>query len=398
MNHNTSAIWTLVLPESGFAFDIGSLYDRLEQLADQRQARGKRYPLAVLLLLIILAKLAGEDQPHGIAEWARERQGELIELLPLTRASLPCANTYRNAASRAVKPDELQKLVSEFLRSQPQAGSCVLICLDGKTLRGTLCPTNPSGVHLLVAYVPDECLVLMQVQVDAKTNEITAAPHVLKSLDLRGKVVMGDALHTQRAISVQIVDAGGDYLWLAKDNQPRLRADLERLFLPEVCGPGSSPHPTDFAVARQSDKGHGRIELRTLTTSSLLHGYLDWPAVAQVFKLEREVRTLANRPLRSEVVYGLTSLTRAEAGPRRLLELTRAYWGIENGLHYRRDVTLHEDATRMKSERAAQVWATLNNLLVGLLPRLPFDDLPHLRRHCAAHPERAIDLLTRRTL
>jgi predicted transposase YbfD/YdcC len=398
MHHSTTSVWTLTLPECGFAFDVGSLYDRLEQLADQRQARGKRYPLAVLVLLILLAKLAGEDQPHGIAEWARERQGELIELLPLTRASLPCANTYRNAASRAVKPDELQKRVSEFLRSQPQAGLCVLLCIDGKTMRGTLCSSNQSGVHLLVAYLPDECLVLIQVQVDAKTNEITAAPQVLKSLDLRGKVVMGDALHTQRAISVQIVEAGGDYLWLAKDNQPRLRADLERLFLPEVCGPGSSPQPTDFEVARQSDKGHGRIELRTLTTSSLLQGYSDWPAVAQVFKLEREVRTLANQPLRSEVVYGLTSLTRAAASPARLLTLTRSYWGIENGLHYRRDVTLHEDTTRMKSERAAQVWATLNNLLVGLLPRLPFADLPQARRHFAAHPELAVDLLTRRTL
>jgi predicted transposase YbfD/YdcC len=349
-------------------------------------------------LLIILAKLAGEDQPHGIAEWARERQGELIELLPLTRASLPCANTYRNAASRAVKPEELQQLVSEFLRSQPQAGLCMLLCMDGKTMRGTLCPTNQSGVHLLVAYLPDECLVLMQVQVDVKTNEITAAPQVLKSLDLRGKVVMGDAMHTQRAMSMQIVNAGGDYIWLAKENQSRLRADLERLFQPEVCGHGSSPQPTDFALARQSDKGHGRIEVRTLTTSSLLQTYSDWPALAQGFKLERTVRSLANQPLRSEVVYGLTSLTRAEADPARLLELTRAYWGIENGLHYRRDVTSHEDATRMKSEKAAQVWASLHNLLVGLLPHLPFNDLPQLRRHCAAHPELAVDLLTRRTL
>ena len=130
----------------------------------------------------------------------------------------------------------------------------------------------------------------------------------------------------------------------------------------------------------------------------MLKSYADWPALAQVFKLERQVRSPANQPLRSEIVYGLTSLTRAEASPARLLELTRAYWGIENGLHYRRDVTLHEDATRMKSEKAAQVWATLNNLLVGLLPRLSFNDLPQLRRHCAAHLERAVDLLTRRTL
>jgi predicted transposase YbfD/YdcC len=386
------------LPESGFVFELGSLYDRFEQLADQRHARGKRYPLALLLTLLLLAKLAGEDQPHGIAEWVRTRASELLELLPLTRLSLPCANTYRYAINRAVKPDAFQQVVSAFLQAQPQAGLCVLICIDGKTLRGTLCASNPGGVHLLVAYLPDEGLVLLQVQVDVKTNEISAAPKLLKRLDLRGKIVMGDALHTQRDLSRQIVEAGGDYVWLAKDNQPNLRADLERLFLPEVCGPGSSPQPTDCQSACQTDKGHGRIETRTLTTSALLQGYLDWPGMRQGFKLERQTRTLANPSLRSEVVYGLTSLSRAAATPARLLELTRAYWGIENGLHYRRDVTLHEDATRMQDEQAAQVWATLNNLLIGLLRFLPFTDLPHARRHFSAHPEQALHLLTARTL
>jgi predicted transposase YbfD/YdcC len=398
MNHSTESCWTLVLPESGFAFDVGSLYDRFDELTDQRAARGKRYPLAVLLLLMVLAKLAGEDQPHGIAEWVRMRASELIELLPLTRASLPCANTYRAAASRAVQPAELQQVVSAFLQSQPQAGQCVLICIDGKTMRGTLCPSNPSGVHLLAAYLPAEGLVLVQVQVAAKSNEITAAPQVLKSLDLRGKIVMGDALHTQRALSVHIVAAGGDYIWLAKDNQPALRADIERVFLPEVCGSGSSSQPIDFQSSRQADKAHGRIEVRTLTASTLLEKYSAWPGLKQVFKLEREVQTRANPSPRSEVVYGLTSLPPTAASPARLLELTRAYWGIENGLHYRRDVTLREDATRMQNANAAQVWATLNNLLIGLLPRLPFDDLPQARRYFSAHPEDALHLLTTRTL
>lgn len=398
MDDSTNNLWTLVLPESGFAFDVGSLYDRLDELADQRDPRGKRYPLAVLLVLILLAKLAGEDQPHGIAEWARARSAELSELLPLTRESLPCANTYRAAASRAVQAAELQQVVSSFLCSQPQAGLSVLVCIDGKTMRGTLCASNPSGVHLLAAYLPDECLLLMQVRVDAKTNEITAAPQLLKSLDLRGKVVMGDALHTQRAISLQIVVAGGDYVWLAKDNQPKLRTDIERLFLPEVCGPGSSPQATDFASSRQADKGHGRIEVRTLTTSSLLQDYLDWPGVAQVFKLERRVSDADNQHPHTELVYGLTSLTRTKADPARLLELTRAYWGIENGLHYRRDVTLHEDATRMKDTNAAQVWATINSFIIALLPRMPFADLPQARRYFSAHPEHALNLLTSRSL
>lgn len=107
---------------------------------------------------------------------------------------------------------------------------------------------------------------------------------------------------------------------------------------------------------------------------------------------------LQNQHLRTESVYGLTSLTRAEASPERLMELTREYWGIENGLHYRRDVTLQEDATLIGDVRAAQVWASLNNLLVGLLARLGFDHLPQARRFFNAQPVMAVDVLTRRTL
>lgn len=398
MNLSTDTDLALVLPESGFVFELGSLYDRLEQLTDKRHARGKRYPLGLLLLLLMLAKLAGEDRPQGIAEWVRARLSDLLEWLPVTRESLPCANTYRTAVSQAVEPGELQQQISEFLGAQTGGTASVLVAFDGKTMRGTLHRDNPTGVHLLAAYHPQSGLVLAQVQVGAKTNEITAAPQVLKSLDLRGKVVMGDALHTQRAVSVQIVEQGGDYLWIAKDNQWRVRADIEQAFTPEVCGPGSSPQPTDWQTAQTVDKGHGRITLRTLTSSALLRDYLDWPGVAQVFKLERDVRTLANERLRHEVVYGLTSLTRAQAGPAELLAWVRQYWGIENGLHYRRDVSLNEDATRMKNSTAAQVWATLNNLVVGLRAHLPFASVPQARRHFAARPEDALDILTRRTL
>jgi predicted transposase YbfD/YdcC len=398
VHHTTPFVETLVLPDSGFAFEVGSLYDRLEALSDGRQARGKRYSLALLLLLIILAKLCGEDRPAGIAAWARQRSEELIELLPLERATLPCANTYRRAVSGAVNPEALQRTLSEFLLAQPTAGQSVLLCIDGKTLRGTLNAHNPSGVHLLAAYLPGEGLVLLQLAVARETNEITVAPRLLQSLDLRGKIVMGDALHTQRALSAQIVASGGEYLWYAKDNQPRLRDDIAQTFRAERCGPGSSPVPTDFTSATRTDSGHGRIEKRTLTTSRLLQGYLDWPGVAQVFRLERRVWDQRFQPLRTEVVYGLTSLRASAADAARLLELTRAYWGIESGLHYRRDVTLHEDATRMKHPHAAQVWASLHNLLVGLLKPLGFESLPQARRFFAAQPVRAVAVLTRRTL
>src|SRR5262249_12931075 len=151
------------------------------------------------------------------------------------------------------------------------------LAIDGKTLRGTIAAGVTHGVHLLAAYLPAEGLVLMQLLVERKENEIAAAPRLLETLDLRGKIVMGDALHTQRELSVQILDAGGQYIWYARDTQAKLHQDIAQLFVPEVTGKGSRPIPTDFRTATQTDCGHGRIETRRLTTSSLLRDYLDWP-------------------------------------------------------------------------------------------------------------------------
>jgi predicted transposase YbfD/YdcC len=127
-------------------------------------------------------------------------------------------------------------------------------------------------VHLLAAYLPGEGLVLMQLVVEKdKANEIVVAPQLLKCLDLRDKVVVGDAMHTQRAVSCQIVAAGGDYVWVVKDNQPTTRQAIEQLFDPPPPVPGWSQPPSDFRTARTLSKAHGRVEERTLTASSLLN-------------------------------------------------------------------------------------------------------------------------------
>ena len=380
-------------PNEGYVFDLGSLYERLEQLSDARNPRGKRYSLALLLTLMVLAKLAGEHSFAGIADWARLRAGVLCAALQLSRVKLPCQNTYRRVCSTALEPSALQAVVSEFLNVGRTAAQNLLISLDGKTMRGTYSPDRPQGVHLLAAYVPAEGLVLMQVAVEQKTNEITAAPKLLKCLDLRGQIVMGDALHTQRELSVQIVASGADYVWFAKENQPRLRQDIVQTFAPEVCGSGSSPQPTDWQSVSQSDKAHGRIEKRRLTPSSLVQRYLNWPGVSQVFKLEREVWDKDLKPLRSQVVYGLTSLKAKQADPQRLLELTRQYWGIENGLHYRRDVTLREDATRMRDDRQAEVTSILNNLLIAIVLRRGWTNLAEAQRFFAANLANALQLV-----
>jgi predicted transposase YbfD/YdcC len=206
-------------------------------------------------------------------------------------------------------------------------------------------------------------------------------------------VVTGDAMHTQRKLSIEVVVGGGEYLWIAKENQPELQATIAHLFEPELVTPGFSPTPTDFKTAVTLNKGHGRLEKRTLTSSGMLKDYLDWPYLEQVFKLERRFTNLQTGEVTTEIHYGLTSLTPTEAGPDRLLALQRTHWGIENGLHYRRDVTFKEDRCRLKIGHAARTMATFNNLALALILRQGYPYLPEARRRFAAQPLDALQLI-----
>jgi predicted transposase YbfD/YdcC len=311
--------------------------------------------------------------------------------LRLVRA--PHHNTYRRILAQAVAPAELDAAIGAFFRDLPQVGRSVLVSIDGKTVKGTIHPEDPHGTHLLVAYLPQEGIVLLQLPTGPKDNEIRVAPALLQALDLRGKIVAGDALHTQRALSAQIVAAGGDYLWVVKNNQPTLRTDIAELFTADDRTVEGGHVQHDFRTARQVAKGHGRREARRITVSAELKGYSDWPGLEQVFRLERERIASQSGKHERERVYGLTSLPPAAASPTRLLALTRAYWGVENGLHYRRDVTFCEDATRLTQGHAGHVMAALNNLVIGLLRLAGFTNLAAARRYCGADLAHAFALL-----
>jgi predicted transposase YbfD/YdcC len=277
-----------------------------------------------------------------------------MDLFKLKRKKMPHHTTYRRILADIVNVQELEQVSSEYLSGKKYFGKQVLVAMDGKVLRGTL-DDKQNGTSLLAAYLPSEGIVLMEVAMAGKGSEIPAAPIVLKSIDLREKVVMGDALHTQRPVSTQIVEAGGEYIWFAKGNQPQMEENIRLWFEPDVQPiPGMSFPPKDFETAQESNKGHGRLETRTITVSSQLKDFLDWPYLEQVFKLERHFVSLKTGEIHEQIEYGFISLSRDEMAPRKLLEMTRSYWGIENGLHYRRDVTLREDYTRMTKGKMGQ--------------------------------------------
>lgn len=381
------------ITQGGRVLDVGSLYARFQGIVDRRKRRGRRYSLAMILLVTLLAKLCGENTPYGIAEWAKHRAQALVDFFQLKREEMPHDSTYRRILGNGVDVEELERLSQDYLSGKKFFGQQVLLAIDGKVLRGTL-DDQQKGTYLLAAYLPKEGLVLMEMALEGKGCEIPAAPQVLQRVDLRGKVVMGDALHTQRPVSIQIVEAGGEYIWYAKSNQPQLEEDIRLWFEPEVkLIPGMGCPPKDFEKARTVNKGHGRLEIRTITVSSQMKDFLDWPYLEQVFQLERCRMSFKTGEVHHQVEYGLTSLKREEITPLGLLQKIRSYWGIEAGLHYRRDVTLREDYIRMTKGRLGQAMACLNNLILGiLLPQKRFRTLPAARRYYSAHLSEAVNL------
>jgi len=186
------------ITETGLVFDIGSLYAHFQTFSDNRKPKGLRYQLATILVVLVMAKLCGEDRPSGIAEWAKHRTELLADLLRLKRKKMPHHSTYRRILAEVVYVEELEQVSSRYLSGKKFFGKQVLVAIDGKVLRGTLDEAQ-NGTYLLAAYLPTEGIVLMEVAIAGKGSEIPAAPKVLQSIDLRHKVVMGDALHTRRA-------------------------------------------------------------------------------------------------------------------------------------------------------------------------------------------------------
>lgn len=380
--------------ENGLIFEVGSLYAYFQRVKDTRKLKGKLYPLTQLLLLMMMAKLGGEDKPSGIADWIANRVEQLYEMKILPKKRAPSHMTYRRVLADTVKPEEFEGLIREYHQGRLNEGLELVFSIDGKAVRGTIPSGELRGTHLLSIYVPEQGLVLAEAEVDRKENEIVVAPKILKQVNLQGAIVLGDAMHAQREASDQIVADGGEYIWTIKGNQPRTHWAIEKLFVHEVCNlRQGAPLSKHCQMVAQVNKGHGRIEKRTIMVSTELNDYLDWPHLAQVFRIERTVWYEKYTGRSRQVVYGLTSLTPAEASPERLLALVRQYWGIESGLHYRRDVTLQEDATRLTVGYAGHNMAIFNNLVIGLALQHGFRNLAKARRLFDAQPAQALSLI-----
>jgi len=365
------------------------LIEVFSDIPDFRQSRGKRHPLSAILGLACCAMLCGYRSYSAIAEWGRNYGTDIAHALGFTHHT-PCAATL-HTIFRSIDREAFEAKVGAWAESLvatvpavPEAPE-IAIAVDGKTLRGSKKQGAPE-THLLSVLAHEVGLTLTQQAVAAKTNEITEVETVLGAIVLSGRIVTMDALLTQRQVAQTIVEAGGDYVMIVKENQPQLKADIELVFtLPPV---GDRQEST-----RTVDVGHGRIETRNLTTSEALVGYSDWPGLAQVFEVGRHVITKKTEKERVEVVYGVTSLSPERATPNRLLELVRGHWGIENKSHWVRDVTFDEDRSQVRCGNIPHIMAALRNTAIGLLRWAGHTNIAAACRRLAAQPAQALALI-----
>lgn len=365
------------------------LIEVFAEIPDFRRRQGTRHPLAAIFSLACCAMFCGYRSYSAIAEWGRNYGTGIAHALGFTHQT-PCAATL-HTVFRHVERNTLEAQLGAWAEGvvattppAPSAGDAA-IALDGKTLRGSRKQGAP-GVHLLSALSHHLGLTLAQQAVDDKTNEITQVETVLRQLVLQDRVVTMDALLTQRHVAQTIVDGGGDYVMIVKDNQPQLRADIELVLTLPPAGDRQES-------ARTVDIGHGRIEQRNLTTSEALMDYSDWPGLAQVFELGRHVIIKKTGEERVEVVYGVTSLRSEQVTPGRLLDLVRGHWHIENKSHWVRDVTFDEDRSQVRCGNIPQVMAALRNTVIGLLRWAGHTNIAAACRRLAAQPAQALALI-----
>lgn len=265
--------------------------------------------------------------------------------------------------------------------------------IDGKVLRGTIPVGETQGTHLLAAYVPETGVVLMQIEVESKANEIVSAPQLLSYLDLSACVVTGDAMFTQRELCIQIIEGGGHFVLPVKGNQKTLQQAIADAFMPASVAKGHQAIALDEQFVVETSIGHGRIETRYLTATSELNDYLDFPHVQQVFRLQRIIQHQATGQITYQVIFGISSLSQTHCSPEKLMDFVRTHWHIENRLHYVRDVTFHEDACRIRHTGRQRLLAILNNLVIGLIRRCDqFDYIPEARRYFDVNFDEAFQL------
>jgi predicted transposase YbfD/YdcC len=336
---------------------------QFQSLKDPRKPKGTEHNFLSIVLIAILATIGGAAGWEDIELYAESHQTWLATFLDL-KHGIPHADTYRRVFA-LIPPEALQECFLGWVKQIVEATGAQVIPIDGKTLKGSYDRgTRQSALHMVSAWASENRLMLGQVKVESKTNEIKAIPALLKLLDITGCIITIDAMGTQTEIAGQIVDKGADYVLCLKANHPtfwnQVRVWFEQAQQNRFEG---IEHRYDGRV----ETGHHRRETRKVWAVPLsamgdLYQIAQWAGLKTIVMVLR-VRRLWNKTTR-EVMFYLSSLPCDAVLIGRAI---RAHWGIENQLHWVLDVTFREDASRIRKGHGAENFSLLRRMAVGLL-------------------------------
>jgi predicted transposase YbfD/YdcC len=355
------------------------------ELEDPRSTINRRHPLVSVVVIAVMAVLAGASGPTAIAEWAATKEEFLIEALDLPNG-VPRKDVFRRVLM-ALKPAAFQACYVNWLnslRARAAAASGIeqpILAIDGKTARRSHDRKNGLGaLHSVSVWASEFGLSLGQVACAEKSNEITAIPEVLRLVDIKGAIITIDAMGTQKAIAADIIDGGGDFVLALKGNQESLHQAVIDHIDEQLEG--------ELEGAQElvtTEKGHGRVETRT---------YLQLPAPKELpgFTLWKGLKTIAivtslcirDSKETIEVRYYISSLA---MGVKQLARAVRGHWGIENSCHWILDVTYREDESRIREESLRENMAWLNRFTLSLLKQQSDRKSIAMRRRCCGWNE-----------
>jgi predicted transposase YbfD/YdcC len=363
-------------------------------LEDPRSEINLKHPLTSVLVIAVMAVLAGANGPTAIAVWAKRKEELLLKSLPLPNA-IPSKDVFRRVLS-TLHPGAFQASFASWLSSlrAKAAGDSEVdqptFAVDGKTARRSHNRAkNLGALHSVTVWASEYGLTLGQVACDDKSNEITAIPELLRLVDIKGAIVTIDAMGTQKAIAAEIIEGGGDYILALKGNQGSLHQgviDYVALHLEDdFAGMGARRYTTE-------EKAHGREETRI---------YIQMPAPRELPGFElweglKSIGVVISRTLRAgkesiEVRYYISSLP---VSVKKFARAVRAHWGIENTCHWSLDITYREDESRTRNEHMRENLAWLYRFTLSLLKQHPGkQSLAMKRRSCGWSDDFLLEIL-----
>lgn len=343
---------------------VASIEHHFSDLEDPRIDRTKLHRLVDIVVIAICGVICGGDTWVEVESFGQAKHNWLKTFLELPNG-IPSHDTFGRVFG-ALDPDQFRTCFLNWVTAVSEITQGQVIAIDGKTLRRSHDKVlGKAAIVMVSAWATTNHLVLGQVKVDDKSNEITAIPELLQTLEISGCIVTIDAMGCQKEIAADIVNQEADYVLALKENHGQLYEDVKLLFddLEE-----SGFRAYKYGHHRTVNKDHGRIEIRHCWTISdpellrYLRGATEWEKLQSVVKVQAERRVGQDRSV--EERYYLSSLT---GDAEKTLAATRTHWQIENSLHWVLDIAFREDESRIRKEHGAQNFAILRHIAINLL-------------------------------